>query len=61
MGSELGNVNFKNVTVASNKQHGFSFERIVGVGKDVNKLDGAVVVGASELAGGSTSIGIVGP
>ena len=61
MGGDLGNVNFKNVTVASCKQHGISFERIVGVEKDVNKVDGAIVVGASDLVGGSTSVGIVGP
>ena len=61
MGGDLGLVHFKNVTVASCKQHGISFERIVGVGKDENMVDGAVLVGSSALIGGSTSVGMVGP
>lgn len=61
MGGDLGKVVFRNVTVASCAQHGLSFERIVGVGKDVNHVDKAILVGSSSVAGGSTSIGMVGP
>mmetsp|Transcript_13355 Transcript_13355/g.16917 ORF Transcript_13355/g.16917 Transcript_13355/m.16917 type:complete len:128 (+) Transcript_13355:3613-3996(+) len=61
MGGDLGWVNFKNVTVASCRQHGISFERIFGVAKNINKIDKAIVVGSSKLIGGSTSVGIVGP
>lgn len=61
MGGDLGNVNFKNVTVASCKQHGISFERIVGVDPYVNKVEKAVVVGNSVMFGGTTGVGMVGP
>ena len=60
MGGDLGLVTFRNVTVAACAQHGISFERIT-VGKDLCDVDGAVLVGSSNLAGGSTTIGFSGP
>ena len=53
MGSDLGLVTFRNITVVSNRQHGFSFEAVISVQETLkNRVDGAIVVGSSNLIGG---------
>ena len=61
MSGKMGLISFRNVTMASNKQFGFEMERIVDGENDENNILGGIIVGSSQLLGGYTTAGMVGP
>lgn len=54
----IGLHTFRNITVASNVLHGLAIRKSANEGYSV---DGAIMVGSSQLLGGSTGYGMIGP